>query len=234
MKRLSHVGRAGVVIFLVMSCLLLAHYVGAQSESPKEPAASAEERAGPNSSAGRVEPAPIFAESVEEGVPDWQARWELARLLSYSKRYAEALTEYEKLLKEKPDLWQAKVEMASVLFWNNQPERAVEVFEQIPRDQMNDAARMALADLYVAQKEYAKAEELTRAYLERFPEDQSVRLKLADILSYQKRYEDSIKQYELILKARPDDMQVRRKYALVLSWAGHRERAITELQKTLK
>jgi len=52
-----------------------------------------------------------------EEIPDWVARWELARVLSYAKRYDESITEYEKVLKEKPDLTEAKLEMAKVLFW---------------------------------------------------------------------------------------------------------------------
>lgn len=167
-------------------------------------------------------------------IPEWQARWELARLLSHTRRYAEALAEYAKLLKEKPNLWQAKAEMAAVLFWNNQPDRALALFQEIPQGQMDDAARMVLADLYVAQEKYSKAEPLLRAHLRRFPRDQRVRLKLADLLSYEKRYQESLKQYELILKEHPDDIQVRRRYAVVLSWAGQRERAIKELQKTLQ
>lgn len=232
MKRLTCVSIASILASFSVVGVILLNHAAAQSKEAIEPAVSSMKTSEPGSPIDG--PVPPTAQIAGDEVPDWQARWELARLLSYSKRYAESLTEYEKLLKEKPDLWQAKAEMATVLFWNKQPDRALEMFKQIPQDQLNDSARLALADLYVAQKEYSKAEALLRTYLEKSPDDESARLKLADLLSYQKLYQESIKHYEIILKDHPDDIQVRRKYALVLSWAGQRERAIEELQKTLK
>lgn len=232
MIRLKGVSLASLIVILGISGLVLVNHAIVRSEETKEPAASAPGNSKASSPVDAV--VSRIPQAANDEIPDWQARWELARLLSYSKRYAEALSEYKKLLKEKPDLWQAKAEMATVLVWNNQPDRALEIFKQIPENQMNDEARIALADLYVARKEYSKAESLFRAYLEKYPDDQSVRLRLADLLSYQKRYGDSIREYEIILKEHPDDIQVRRKYAVVLSWDGQRERAIEELKKTLE
>jgi len=232
MKPLKRVSLAAIVVFVSIISVILLNHAAAQSKEAKEPAGSTMKTSEPGSPIDG--PVPPAAQSAGDEISEWQARWELARLLSYSKRYAESLTEYEKLLKEKPDLWQAKTEMATVLFWNDQPDRALEMFKQIPPNQMTDPTRLVLADLYVAQKEYSKAEPLFRAYLEKVPDDQSVRLKLADLLSYQKLYKESINLYEIILKAHPDDIQVRRKYALVLSWAGQKERAVKELQKTLE
>jgi tetratricopeptide (TPR) repeat protein len=166
-------------------------------------------------------------------VSDWQARWELARMLSYMKKYDESLMEYEKLLQEKPDLLEAKAEAASVMSWKGQPQKALEILEQIPLEKMNDQTRLVLADLYRSEKKYKEAEKLYRSYLEKHPEDLKIRLNLAELLSWNKRYHESLGQYEIILQARPDDLQIRRKYAQVLSWAGRKAEAAAELRKTL-
>ena len=178
-------------------------------------------------------PAPPAAGQMPETIPDWQARLELARLLSYLKKYDESVAEYSKVLKEKPDSVEARMELGQVLFWSGKPDEALQALEQVPPDKLNDQARSVLADLYRAQKKYGQAEALYRAYLQRHPEDWGMRLKLADLLSWNKQYRESLAQYEIILKARPDDQQVRRKYALVLSWAGRKTEAIKELRKTL-
>lgn len=179
-------------------------------------------------------PALVAPEKSEgEDIADWQARWELARLLSYIKKYDESLKEYARVLKEKPDLLEAKMEMGQVYFWSGQPDKALEILAPIPPEKMNDQIRGVLADLYGAQKKYDQAQALYRTHLERFPQDLEVRLKLAELLSWSKRYKESLAEYETILKARPDDIQVRRKYALVLSWAGRRAEAIAELRRTI-
>jgi len=167
-------------------------------------------------------------------IPDWQARWELAKVLSYAKRYDESLVEYKKLIKEKPELYQAKVEMANVLFWQGKRTDAITLLEQMPLRSIDENTKIVMSDIYVSQKEYKKAEPLYRTYLEKHPGDQKVRFKLAQMLSWDKRYNDSISEYKTILNAIPDDIQVRRRYAYVLIWAGKNKEAIEELRKTLK
>jgi len=166
-------------------------------------------------------------------IPDWVALWELARVLSHVKRYDESITEYGKLLKEKPGLTEAKVEMAKVLFWKGDQKTAVRILEQIPPKDMEGDTKVLMADLFVTQKDYGKAAPLYRGHLDSHPEDQAVRLKLAEMLSWQKKYDASLSEYRTILKARPDDIQVRRRYAFVLIWAGKHSEAASELKKTL-
>jgi tetratricopeptide (TPR) repeat protein len=168
-----------------------------------------------------------------EDIPDWVARWELARVLSYVKRYDESIAEYEKVLKEKPGLTEARVEMAKVLFWKGDQRAAAHILEQVPPKDITGDTKVLMADLFVAQKDYAKAEPLYKAYLESHAEDQAVRLKLAEMLSWQRKYDASLAEFRKILEARPDDIQVRRRYAFVLIWAGKHAEAAAELKKTL-
>ena len=178
-------------------------------------------------------PSITLSKTFGEEIPDWKARWELAKLLSYVKRYDESLAEYQKLLKEKPDLVEAKAEMARVMFWSGKREQALKLFEDLPPDKIDEKTMITMADLYTAQKRYDRAESIYRKYLSARPDSHEIRLKLAEMLSWMKRYDESIEQYRVILKAKPDDIQVRRKYAFVLIWAGKQADAIEELQKTL-
>lgn len=168
-----------------------------------------------------------------EDIPDWLARWELARVLSYVRRYDESIEEYGKVLKEKPGLTEARIEMAKVFFWKGDQKAAAGILEKVPAKDITGDTKVLMADLLVAQKDYAKAEPLYKSYLDTHPGDQAVRLKLAEMLSWQKNYDASFAQFRKILEARPDDVQVRRRYAFVLIWAGKHAEAALELKKTL-
>ena len=170
----------------------------------------------------------------KDEIPDWLARWELAKVLSYTKRYGESVTEYKKLLKDKPNLYEAKVELAKVLFWQGKNNESLSILEEIPTKHIDDNTRMTMVELYAARKEYTKAEPLLKTYLEKHPSDVKTRLKLAEILSWDKRYDESIAEYNTILNIIPGDVQVRRKYAFTLIWAGKRSEAAIELKKTLR
>ncbi len=218
---------------LVLTFLSLAvHLVGLTVVDSSE--ASGEQVLSPGIGPGPVKLGQPAPESLQGDIPDWQARWELARLLSYAGRYNESLTEYGKVVQEKPDLWEAKIEMAQVFFWNGQLRDASKVLEEIPVEYTDEKAKLLMADLYVAQKAFDKAEPFYRAYLKSHSEDYEVGVKLADVLSWSKRYEEAIVLYRDILNARPNDVQIRRKYAYVLIWAGRQSEAAVELRKSLR
>ena len=168
-----------------------------------------------------------------EVIPDWVARWELARCLTILKRYDEAIADYQILLKEKPELHKARLECAQALIWSDKKTEADALLEKIDASQFTLPEQGALADLYVILKKYALAAPLYRAVLAATPEDHKTRLKLAEMLSWEKKYAESLTEYTTLLKALPEDQQIRRKYALVLIWNGQHEAAIPELRKTL-
>jgi thioredoxin-like negative regulator of GroEL len=120
-----------------------------------------------------------------------------------------------------------------VLYWSGNIEAAAASLEGVSEEKLDDKAKLMLADLLVAKKNYERALRIFSAYLEKKPDDLAVRLKLADTQTWIKRYPDAIANYQLILKARPNDRQVRRKYGMVLSWAGQNEKAAEELRQSL-
>lgn len=169
----------------------------------------------------------------EEEISDWQARLELARVLSYLQKYEESLQEYQRLLQEHPESSIARIEMAKILFFMGRTDESLQQFSQVPSKDIDDKTWIVIADLNRKIKNYPRAEQIYSHYLEKFPEDDKVRLKLAELLSWQKRYRESVAQYHIILNHRPDDIQVRRRYAQVLTWMGEDKEAIKEWKKTL-
>lgn len=176
---------------------------------------------------------PFAPASPGEEIPDWLARWELAKVLSHAKRYDESILQYQKLLREKPGLSEARIEMANVFYWKGDKAKALEILEKLPPKDVDKDGRLLMADIYVADKAYEKAEQIYRAHVKEHPDDLTVQLKLADMLSWAGKYDESLRAYENILEKRPDDTQVRRRYAFVLIWAGRHEDAAGELKKTL-
>lgn len=179
------------------------------------------------------DPSKSIERADAEEISEWQARLELARLLSYQKRYTEALVEYEKVSKLKPELIIARIEMAKVLAWMGETDKALTYFQEVDKKELDEDARLALADIYVIRKQYSKAESIYEDFLAKYPEDHNVRLRLADLLTWAEKYDLAIGHFEKILEARPDDVQIRRRYGRVLGWAGRQEEAIANLRKSL-
>jgi thioredoxin-like negative regulator of GroEL len=164
---------------------------------------------------------------------DTAARLELAKILGYAKKYSEAIDAYRQVLATDPENLEAKIGLSEVLYWSGNIEAAAASLEGVSEEKLDDKAKLMLADLLVAKKNYERALRIFSAYLEKKPDDLAVRLKLADTQTWIKRYPDAIANYQLILKARPNDRQVRRKYGMVLSWAGQNEKAAEELRQSL-
>jgi predicted Zn-dependent protease len=170
---------------------------------------------------------------LSEQIPDWQARWELARALSYVQRYDESLAEYRKVIAERPTDAAVQQDYGQVLLWAGRSDESFKVLSAVPPAELTGSAALALADTLVARGEFPRAEPIYRAQLAREPGDQLTRLKVAEILSWTKRYDEALALYRVILAALPDDVQVRRRYALVLLWAGRPEESAAELRRTL-
>lgn len=178
---------------------------------------------------------PLLANTNElvPNIPAWQARWELARVLSYAKRYDESISQYRKLLAEKPDLLEAKIELANVLSWSGKNQEALDFLKNIGTNYLNTTNQILLADLYASNKDYDRALPIYQNILKNDPKNRIVRFKLAELLSWNKDYDQALKEYETLLADTPNDIQLRRRYAQVLFWAGRNDEAAAELQKTL-
>ncbi len=221
---------------VLIASLLLTFWLAAPEAATSPPAkpAAAPPPAPPVSRPPQVAPTPEPLEDLGREIPDWRARLELARLLSYAKRYDESLTEYRRVLKDRPDLMEARLEIARVLHWKGDTAGAVSALKSLPEVEVARRDPLLLVDLYVADKQYDKAEPLLRDHLKSKSDDLDARYRLAELLSWMKKYPESLKEYETLVAARPDDAQLRRKYAFVLVWSGQTEKAAAELRRTLR
>ena len=179
---------------------------------------------------GTTTPTPSPTQSE---ISDTATRLELAKVLTYDKRYAEAIDAYRQVLASEPQNLQAKIGLSEALYWSGNAEAAAGVLKDVPEERLDDKEKLMWADLLVAKKNYEPAIRIFSTYLQQYPDDCTVRLKLADVQSWTKRYPEAIASYEAILKVRPHDKQVRRKYGLVLSWAGQNEKAAEQLRESL-
>jgi thioredoxin-like negative regulator of GroEL len=178
-------------------------------------------------------PATPVPSPTEGEMSDTATRLELAKVLTYDKKYPEAIETYHQVLAAEPNNVEAKIGLSEVLYWTGKTDEAAMTLKDVPEDKLDDSGRLMLADLLVAKKDYPSAIRIFNAYLNKKPDDWSVRLKLADVQSWTKDYPAALANYALILKARPKDRQVRRKYGMVLSWAGQNEKAAEQLRESL-
>lgn len=172
-----------------------------------------------------------------EKIPDWQARWELARLLGYQDKYAEALKEYRKVLDEKPDDPRIKIEMAYLYYSKGEPEKSEQLLSGLVDEETKNLPPeelMMLAEILTSGKKYEQAIEIYKTVLDKHGSRPQVRYYLARVLSWADQYEESLAQYRKILEKRPNDKSVRRHYARVLKWSGQHEKAAEEFRKTLE
>lgn len=182
---------------------------------------------------GRSPGAAVATSPARDDVPDWQARLELARLLTESGRHAEAAEQYRRVLKDRPGEAQARAGLARALFWSGKRDEAAAELARTPAAALSPEDRLLQAEINLAAGRHDQAIDALKAYLALRPADLKARLKLADALSWRKRLDESLAEYEKVLAALPDDRQVRRRYARALSWAGRNDDAIRELRKSL-
>jgi tetratricopeptide (TPR) repeat protein len=188
-----------------------------------------------------ADPKPVFTEpqltqpiGISDPVPQWLARWELARALTYAERYDEALIQYKKLQLERPQIKESvQREMVTALFWSGDKEAAQEILKQLGPD-ADESGQMLIADLFVADKKYDEAVAAYQSILVASPDHDEARVRLAEVLSWQKKYEPSLVHYKKVLDRHPDDQNVRKKYGMVLMWSGNQKEAIVQLQKSLE
>ena len=176
---------------------------------------------------------PKVPTSSVAAISDDEARVELARVLSWQKRYDESLAEYRKALESRPADAALRAEYGQVLGWAGKREEAVATLSSVPVASLSPSAAVLLADLTLGDNKFAEATELYRHALASAPDDQPTRFKLARVLSWQKRYDESLAEFDLILKAAPADVQVRRHRAQVLGWDGRVEESAAEWRRTL-
>ena len=160
---------------------------------------------------------------------------ELARVLSYQKKYDGSLERYDRYLARYPDDMQARLEAGDVAMWSGDYDRAISQYEKVLGDaKLGPKADLKLAEVLAIKGDYGKVEKLYRKGLARNPDDIETRIRLAQILSYDRRYDESIAEYDAILERDPGNLNAMRGRADVLSWAQRYDESVTAYDALLE
>ena len=104
------------------------------------------------------------------------------------------------------------------------------VLNQLPD---HDDALLRLAALYIDEKEYHKAIDLYRKYLEFYPEADQVRYFLGNALLHLRYYEDAIATYEQVAEKRPNWAAIYGRIGYAHAMAGQLGQAADAYRRTL-
>ncbi len=116
-----------------------------------------------------------------------------------------------------------------------QPVEAEAYFRNAVAQNPNDVdARLQLADVYAARKQFTPAIEQLQAASRLRPDDEATQLKIARVLSWDRQYTASEAAYEQLLSRRPENVSARVELARVLSWAGNYPASETQYQQALQ
>jgi predicted Zn-dependent protease len=127
------------------------------------------------------------------------------------------LLEALKLSSETPDDTLLAAELAEKA---GQPDAAETAYRRLlARDAGNVAANAGLAHVLMGRKEYAEAEKLLRAALEKAPNDPAMNAQLAAVLAAQNKAE-AVPLLQKLHAAHPEDLAITRMLAEVLDEAG--------------
>lgn len=167
-------------------------------------------------------------------ITDTETRLEYARVLSYLKKYDESIEEYQKILKDNPNLTAAKIELAKVYYYQGNLDKALQLINELPKKDLTPEISLMIADTLLTKKNYDEAIEIYKKLLTQLPDKKDfILLRLAEIYSWQKKYPESLSIYEELLSRHPNDIQLQRKYAMVLIWSGKQKEAAEILKRTL-
>jgi predicted Zn-dependent protease len=171
-------------------------------------------------------------ETYQMEVPEWVVRWDMARTLSYSQRYDEAIKEYKKALAVHPDP-RIEMEIARTLYWKGEQEQALALINKIQHDDIDETMKKFMADLLAAQRRHEEAEKIYLELLHEHPDNVETLLCMARMLSWAGKEHKSLTYYKRILDNNNDNNAVRKEYAFLLLKIGRYQEAAEEFKKII-
>lgn len=174
----------------------------------------------------------LYTKSLQEDPENADLYADLGELLTWERRYTEALACFEKA-KALGESKNTELLYAQAILYSGNPQKAqsllLALLQQFPDDRK---VRIALADSYAFDEQFHKAIPLYKKLLE----EQSsvlVQTKLAEALSWNRDYDESIALYDTILDEQYST-SIQRQKARVLGWAQKYDRAEAEYKAILQ
>ncbi len=205
---------------------------------PEDPLRAQMKEAGSQASAGNYSRATeIYREVLAVDPERTDARLQMARVLSFSRKYEESVAEYEQVLKATPGNTPARWERARILSWMRRFDESITEYAQVISEAeaaLRAGAAKPPISLPTARLEYARVLSWARHYDQALvqlnlllpegqqpqPNDVSALVEKARVLAWQRRYNDALATYEQALALDPPDFDARMGKAQVLYWSG--------------
>jgi tetratricopeptide (TPR) repeat protein len=146
---------------------------------------------------------------------------DLAKVLSWSREFDEAILRYRELVEKSPSAVRYWLELARVFVWAGQQEEAIPHYrDYLNRVPSNLGARKELGRLLAQQRDFSGAMEQYNYVLRFRPNDIDARLGLARVLGWSGELEPSLLEIEKVLESNPENFEARLLKAYDLLWLG--------------
>ena len=149
-----------------------------------------------------------------------QLRGDLARRLSWARRFDESVAEYRRLLEEAEDLT-LRAELARVLSWAGRHAEAIAEFDRLLAAGQDDLdTQLDRARVLGWGGHYERASEAYQAFLRQWPDHPEAPAELIDVLTWGKQYREALAAVDAVLARQPGNRRAALQRARILTWSG--------------
>jgi tetratricopeptide (TPR) repeat protein len=154
-----------------------------------------------------------------------QLRLDLARRLSWTRRYDESVVQYRQLLEGREDL-AIRFELAQVLSWAGRFAESVAAYDRLIAAGRDDPeTRLARARVLSWDRRYDQAIEAYQTFVRRWPDHPEASDELIDVLTWAKRYDEALAAADVAVAREPASRRAALQRARILNWSGQLARA---------
>jgi tetratricopeptide (TPR) repeat protein len=163
-------------------------------------------------------------EVIVEREPTKENQLELARALSWEKKYGRSIQFYDNLIEQYPEDRDLLMEKAKVLTWDKKYNDSLTVYDKLLRDDPKNATLLAEKDLVYQWAEGEKRPvEISEARPDRVSEEKGSDRDRVYELTGRGKYEEALIYYDKLIAEHPDDSSLLRKKAEILSMLKRHE-----------
>jgi tetratricopeptide (TPR) repeat protein len=173
----------------------------------------------------------LWSYTLQRNPDFWMGHDNLGEALLVQKKYAEAIPEFEAVIRLKPDFDEGYYNLGVALDESGKTAEAEAKYrEAIALNPSNARAYLTLADLEKTKGNIAEAEDLLRHAVAVNPNYSAAQIDLGDILVETGRAEEAASLYEQAIEANPDFAQLYYNLGNALLKSGHVPEAIVQFQ----
>lgn len=158
----------------------------------------------------------------------------LAEIYAKSKRFPEAINQYQRIIQMNPSDSEARGRLAELYSWVGNNDKAIVVYkEAIELDKNNHHLKTGLARVLRWSRRYDEAEQLYNDVLKDNPDDHETLKGLAKVYARTGELQAASDILDRAIKLYPDDAELYKEKGNVLAWKKEFSGAIEALQKAI-